>query len=70
MTDNKIMFKYQITTVVKEYIDTGENIVLSLVGDYTESCWGFEDVKKTARFFINRLGKKIDKNNKIEETME
>ncbi len=47
MTDHKPLNKYQLNVIVKEYVDTGENIVLSLLCDYTESCWGFEDVKKT-----------------------
>ena len=62
MTDHKPLNKYQLNVIVKEYIDTGENIVLSLLCDYTESCWGFEDVKKTLQFFIKRLDKKIKEN--------
>lgn len=45
--------------IVKEFVDTGENIELQPVADYAESCWGWNDVKKSLDFFVERIEEKL-----------
>ena len=52
--------KFQITLLVKEFIDLGESIQLQPIADYQESCWGWEDAKKSIRFFMKRIEKKLN----------
>lgn len=52
--------KFQICLIVKEFIDTGEVIELQPIADYQESCWGWEDAKKTISFFTNRIEEKLN----------
>ncbi len=58
MTDEKVP-KFQVSLIVREFVDTGETIELQPIADYQESCWGWEDAKKTIKFFTQRVGKKI-----------
>jgi len=60
MVDDKITGKFQICLIVKEFIDTGERVELQSVADYLESCWGWEDAKKSIRFFIKRIEGKLN----------
>ena len=52
--------KYQICLIVKEFVDTGEAIELQPIADYQESCWGWEDAKKTIKFFTKRIEGKLN----------
>ena len=52
--------KFQVRLMVKEFMDTGDKIELQPIGDYEESCWGWEDAKKTIAFFTNRIEEKLN----------
>lgn len=52
--------KFQVCLIVKEFVDTGDNIDLQTVADYLESCWGWEDAKETINFFIQRIEAKLN----------
>ena len=52
--------KFQICLIVKEFIDTGDTIEIQPIADYQESCWGWEDAKKTIAFFTNRIEEKLN----------
>ena len=58
--DKRVIGKYQICLIVKEFVDTGEHIEVQPIADYQESCWGWEDAKKTIRFFMKRIEKKLN----------
>lgn len=60
MVDEEVSGKFQICLIVKEYIDTGETIVIQPFADYAESCWGWEDAKKTIKFFMERVEGKLN----------
>lgn len=57
--DKKINGKFQICLIIKEFIDTGETVILHPFVDYAEACWGWEDAKKTIKFFMKRAEKKL-----------
>ncbi len=52
--------KFQICLIIKEFIDTGESIIIQGVADYQESCWGWEDAKKSLEFFIKRVEERLN----------
>lgn len=54
------MGKFRLTLTVDEFIDTGERIEVQGIGNYQEFCWGWEDAKKTIRFFMKRIEKKLN----------
>ena len=60
MVDDKIIGKYQVCLIVKEFVETGDTIELQPIVDYEESCWGWEDAKKTIDFFMNRVEGKLN----------
>lgn len=62
MVDDKETSKFQICLIVKEYVDTGENIILNPIADYQESCWGWNDAKKSLKFFMKRIELKLNGN--------
>ena len=55
----EIKGKFQIALVIKEYVNTGENIQLQPTADYAESCWNWDGVKKALAFFIERVEWKL-----------
>ena len=55
----EIKGKFQIALVIKEYVDTGENIQLQPTADYAESCWNWDGVKETVAFFLKRIEEKL-----------
>ena len=60
MVDDKIIGKYQVCLVIKEFVDTGDTIEAQTIADYLESCWGWEDAKKTINFFMKRVEGKLN----------
>ena len=54
------MSKYQICLIVKEFVDTPDNIELQPIADYQEACWGWEEAKKAIKFFTKRIDGKIN----------
>lgn len=57
---SKINGKFQITLMIKEFVDTGERIELQPIADYQESCWGWEDAKESIDFLIKRIEGKLN----------
>jgi len=55
--------KFQIRLMVKEFIDTGETFELQPIGDYEESCWGWDDAKESINFLIKRIEGKLNGEN-------
>lgn len=55
--------KFQICLIIKEFVDTGENIELQPVGNYTESCWNWKGVEQALAFFIKRIEEKLKNGN-------
>ena len=60
MVKDKIIGKYQVCLVVKEFVDTGDTIEVQTIADYLESCWGWEDAKKSIEFFTKRVEGKLN----------
>lgn len=52
--------QFQINLIIKEFIDTGEEIQIYSLADYLEPCRNWKDVKKSLNFFINRIENKIN----------
>jgi len=57
---DKIKGKFQITLIVKEFVDTGERVELQPIADYQESNWGWEDTTKALDFFMKRIEEKLN----------
>ena len=60
MIDEKVMGKFQICLIIKEYVDTGERIEIQPIADYQEACWGWDDAKKSLKFFMKRIEGKLN----------
>jgi len=56
----KIEGKFQITLIVKEFVDTSENIEIQPIADYQEFCWGWDDAKESINFLIKRIEDKLN----------
>ena len=56
----RIIGKYQICLIVKEFVDTGERIEIQPIADYQESCWGWEEAKDSLNFFIKRVEERLN----------
>ena len=52
--------RFQITLLVKEYVDSGDIIELQPIADYQEFCRDWEDAKKSIQFFTKRIEDKIN----------
>ena len=57
---SKIKGEFQIGIFLKEFVETPDSIEIHTIVDYLESCWDFEDVKKTIKFFIKRIEGKLN----------
>jgi hypothetical protein len=51
--------KFQITLTIKQFVDVGDCIEIHPITDYRESCWDWEDAKKSFEFFIKRTEDKL-----------
>lgn len=57
---DKKIGKFQVTLIVKEFVDMGDNIDLKQIGAYEESCWDRDGAKDSIVFFIKRIEEKLN----------
>ena len=52
--------KFQITLIIKEFVETPDSIELQPIADYQESCSGWKNAKETIVYFTKRIETKLN----------